>query len=94
MWLAGLIVAILALLVASVWVFRGSRWTRATAYIFAIIMTANAVGHTAGTVFGQTVNSVRFDGPMPGFYSSPLLLAASLYLLYRLRTSVPQHNQS
>jgi hypothetical protein len=29
---------------------------------------------------------------MPGFYSSPFLLAASLYLLYRLKTSVPERN--
>jgi hypothetical protein len=92
-WLAGLIFAIIALLVASVWVFRGVRWTRTAAYIFAIFMTVNALGHTAGTIFGQTVDSVRFDGPMPGFYSSPFLLATSIYLLYRLGTSVPEHNQ-
>ena len=86
-WITGLIAAILALLVLSAFVFRGDRWTRPVAYAFAILMLVNALGHTAGTLFGRTIESVRFSGPMPGFYSSPLLAAASIYLLYRLRSS-------
>jgi hypothetical protein len=50
-------------------------------------MVFNAAGHTFGTVFGRTVETVRFARPMPGFYSSPFLLAAALYLLYWLRRS-------
>lgn len=84
-WLAGLIVAIVALFALSRFAFRGARWMRPAAYAFAIIMTANAVGHSLGTLLGRTVETVRFDGPMPGFYSSPFLLAGSLYLLYQLR---------
>jgi hypothetical protein len=84
-WIAGLIAAIIVLLALSVFVFRGARWTRPVAYALAIIMTANALGHTAGTIFGRTIADVSFPRPMPGFYSSPLLLAASIFLLTRLR---------
>ena len=46
---------------------------------------ANGMGHTLGTIFGRTVASVHFPRPMPGFYSSPLLLAGSLYLLLEIK---------
>jgi hypothetical protein len=49
------------------------------------MMLANGLGHTLGTIFGQTVASVRFPRPMPGFLSSPFLLIASAYLLFELR---------
>jgi hypothetical protein len=88
-WLAGLIVAIAALTALSPSVSRGARGTRPLAYVFAAVMAANALGHTAGTVLGRTVESVRFARPMPGFYSSPLLLAASVHLWLRLRSSRP-----
>jgi len=39
------------------------------------------------TVLGQTVSTVRFPRPAPGFYSSPLLLIASIYLFARLRAT-------
>lgn len=78
-WLAGLVCAVAALVALSVFVFRGARWTRLAAYAFAAIMTANALLHTVGTI--------RYSRPMPGFYSSTFLLAASIYLLQRLRTS-------
>jgi hypothetical protein len=45
------------------------------------------MGHTIFTVLGQTVPSVRFPRPAPGFYSSPFLLITSIYLLVRLRAS-------
>jgi hypothetical protein len=48
-------------------------------------MILNALGHTLGTILGHTVPSVRFARPMPGFYSSPLLAAASLFLIWTLR---------
>ncbi len=80
-WITGLIVALVALCLSSAFVFRGVRWTRAAGYVFAIMMAANALGHTAGTLLGGTA------APMPGFYSSPLLFAASVYLFLRLRSS-------
>jgi hypothetical protein len=84
-WLTGLIVAVLVLLALSPFVYRGSHWIRPVFYVFAILMIGNAIGHTAATVFGQTVSSVRFPRPAPGFYSSPLLLIASIYALVQLR---------
>jgi len=85
LWLTGLIIANAVLLLLSPYAFRGVRWMRPIAYGFAVIMLLNGIGHTIGTIAGQTVASVRFARPMPGFYSSPFLIAAAIYLLSRLR---------
>jgi hypothetical protein len=82
-WLTGLILGFLILLALSP--FRGSRWMRPFFYFFAIVMLANGLGHTAGTILGHTLPWIRFPRPMPGFYSSPLILAASIYALLQLR---------
>jgi hypothetical protein len=90
-WLTGLIGAVLVLLALSPLVFKGVRWMRPVLYIFAVVMLFNGLGHTAGTILGHTVSSVRFPRPMPGFYSSPLLLVTSVYALLQLRrTRKPQ----
>jgi len=89
-WLTGLIVAVLLLLALSPFVFRGARWIRPLFYFFAVLMIANGLGHTAGTILGHSVSSIRFARPMPGFYSSPLLLTASVYALVQLRRT--RHN--
>jgi len=83
-WLAGLVLATVLLLCASVFVLHGARWMRPIGYVFAFIMFANGLGHILGTILDRTVASIRFPRPMPGFYSSPLLLLASVYLLYEL----------
>jgi hypothetical protein len=91
-WLTGLIVAVLVFLALSPFAFRESRWIRPVFYVFAVIMLFNGLGHTAGTILGHTVRSVRFPRPMPGFYSSPLLLATSVYGLVQLRrTRLPSN---
>jgi hypothetical protein len=84
-WLAGLILAVAVLSILSIFVFRGDRWIRYLAYFFAIMMIGNALVHTIGTVLGHTAQTIRFPRPMPGFYSSPFLLVASIYLLVQLR---------
>ena len=86
-WLIGLIVANVVLLLLSPFAFRNAQWLRPPAYIYAGIHLLNATGHTLATIFGQTVSSVQFPRPAPGFYSSPLLFAGSIYLLLRLRSS-------
>lgn len=86
-WLTGLAIAVAVLSLLSPAIARGHRWTRPAGYVFAIFMIVNALGHTAGTLAGQTVSSVHFTRPMPGFYSSPLLLGASILLLARLRSA-------
>lgn len=84
-WLGGLIVAVVVLLGLSPFAFQGKRWMRPLAYLFGVLMLANGLGHTLGTITGRTVASVRFPRPMPGFYSSPVILAAAVYLLVQLR---------
>jgi len=86
-WLAGLIVACMVLLALTGAVARGAKGTRAAAYVFAILMLLNAAGHTLGTVFGRTVASVTFARPAPGFWSSPIMAAAAVYLLVQLHRS-------
>lgn len=90
-WLIGLIAACVLLLLLTPFAFQpdsaGGRLLRPGAYFFAVIMLFNGLGHTVFTIFGQTVSLVHFARPAPGFYSSPLLLAASIYLLWRLRAS-------
>lgn len=87
-WLTGLILACVVLLALSGYVARGAPGTRVLAYIFAIIMLLNAGSHTLATIFGRTAASVTFARPAPGFWSSPFMAAAAIYLLYQLRRSV------
>ncbi|MBI4909800.1 MAG: hypothetical protein HY820_39650 [Acidobacteria bacterium] len=84
-WLSGLVIAVLLLLALTPFAARNSGWWRKAAYVLAVLMIANAAGHTLGTIFGRTFAEVQFSRPMPGFYSSPLLLAASVYLMVQLR---------
>jgi hypothetical protein len=88
-WLATLVIVIALLFALSPFAFRGAGWLRSLAYVFAVVMLLNGIGHTLGTIAGQTVASVRFPRPMPGFYSSPLLLAAAVYLLMQLSRTRP-----
>jgi len=90
-WLGGLIIAVSVLLVLTPLVARGAAGTRALAYFFAVLMLLNAGGHTLATVFGRTVSSVTFPRPAPGFWSSPFMAAAAIYLLVQLRRSAPGH---
>ena len=93
-WLAGLLVACVALLAISRAVSRGAKGTRLAAYVFAIIMLLNVAGHTLATIFGRTVASVTFPRPAPGFWSSPIMAAAAVYLLIQLRRSRQKHAET
>jgi hypothetical protein len=86
-WLVGLIVVNLVLLAFTPFAYRNASGLRPVAYFFAAIMLLNGMGHTLFTVLGQTVPSVRFPRPAPGFYSSPFLLITSIYLFMRLRAT-------
>ncbi len=83
-WLAGLIAGVLLILAVTPWAIRNARIWRRIAYVLAAIMILNAAGHTLGTIFGRTFANIQFPRPMPGFYSSPVLLLASIYLLHQL----------
>ncbi|MCC6590500.1 MAG: hypothetical protein IT168_27660 [Bryobacterales bacterium] len=86
-WLTGLCTGVVLLSLLGLTIDGRARWVRPAACLFAGIMILNALGHTLGTLFGRTVESVRFTGPMPGFYSSPVMFCAAVYLLYSVRRS-------
>jgi Protein of unknown function with HXXEE motif len=71
-WLAGLCLGILVAFALSVLAFRGARLALMLAYPVAILMFGNGIGHILASLYRRRV--------MPGTYSSPLLVAASVYL--------------
>jgi hypothetical protein len=90
-WLTGLIIAVVLLAALTPFAFRNERWIRPILYFCAIVVgILNALGHTIGTILGQTVSTVRFPRPAPGFYSSPLLFIAAGYALVQLRRTRAQ----
>jgi hypothetical protein len=84
-WLVMLILACGLLFCLTPVAARGMPGLRPVAWFFAVIMLLNGLGHTLFTILGHTVASVAFPRPAPGFYSSPLLLVTSLWLMLRLR---------
>ena len=86
-WLVGMIAADAALLVLTPWAYRNSLLLRPIAYACSAIMLLDGLGIIFASLLGRTVPSVHFTGSAPGFYSSPLLLLASAFLLWRLRSS-------
>jgi hypothetical protein len=85
-WLTGLALGILFLASLSPLAFRNVGWIRPLFYFCAVVTgVMNALGHTIATILGQTVSTVHFPRPAPGFYSSPLLLIVSVYALLQLR---------
>lgn len=85
LWRNSLMLGIVVLFLLSPLMFVNARAMRPVAYVLAVLMIGNGLGHTAATIFGRTVASVHFPRPAPGFWSSPLLLVASVCLLVRLR---------
>jgi hypothetical protein len=71
-WLAGLCLAILVLVALSPLAFLGSRWLLYASYPLAVLMFLNGLGHLAV--------SLHLRRLVPGVYSSPLLMAASVWL--------------
>lgn len=86
-WLTEMILLVVIVFALSPLFFRNARWVRPVGYFFAVVNVLNALGHTVGTIFGRTVASVSFSRPAPGFWSSPFLFAASVWLLVELRRS-------
>ena len=86
-WLVGLVVVCGILICLAPLAYAGARGLRPLAWIFAGVMLLNGSGHTLFSILGRTVPSVTFSRPAPGFYSSPLLLAASIWMIARLRST-------
>jgi len=73
-WITGLVLRILLLLVLSMFAFRRFKWTIPVSLVLGILMLLNGVLLLCGSFY--------FGQPMPGVYSSPLLMTAAGYLLY------------
>lgn len=84
-WLAMLILACGVLFCLTPIAARGMPGLRPLAWIYAVIMFLNGLSHSLFSILGHTVASVRFSRPAPGFYSSPILFVASVWLMLRLR---------
>lgn len=76
-WLSGLVLGIILLFALSPFAFREARWIMVAAYALGFFMVANALQHIAGSIY--------MGRPMPGVYSSPLVLVCSIYLLLSVR---------
>ncbi len=85
-WLVIVIVADAIFLLLTPWAYRNSIYLRPIAYVFGVVALLSGCGTILASVLGRTVPSVHFSGMAPGTYSSPLLLAASVHLLLRLRS--------
>ncbi len=84
-WLGGLIALVVVLFAASPRFFHGAGVLRLPAYLFSALMVGNGLAHAVATALGRTVPEVRFARPAPGFYSSPLLIAAAVWVIAELR---------
>ncbi|MGI9101104.1 MAG: hypothetical protein ACR2IF_01550 [Terriglobales bacterium] len=87
-WLGGLIAAVALAFAISPIFFRGGGKLRLPAYLVAAFVgIGNGLGHITGTILGHTFADIRFARPAPGFYSSPLLIAAAVWVMAELRRS-------
>jgi hypothetical protein len=84
-WLVMLIVGCGLLFCLTPVAARGMTGLRPIAWLYAVIMFLNGLNHTLFSILGRTVASVTFSRPAPGFYSSPFLFVASVWLMVRLR---------
>ncbi|MGB8537144.1 MAG: hypothetical protein WCD57_12060 [Acidobacteriaceae bacterium] len=84
-WLGRLGMGMACMLALSPEVYWRARWTKPLIRAVSGIMLGNALLHVAGTIRGCTFSTVQFPRPMSGFYSSPLLAAASINMLAALR---------
>jgi len=77
-WLAGLVAAIALMFSLSPLAFRGTHWIVLVALSLSVLMIGNGLGHIGSSLYMR-----RF---MPGVYSSPFLITASVFvLIYALR---------
>jgi hypothetical protein len=83
-WITGLTIAVVALAALTPLAHRRRRGLLPLAYVYGVIHVANAVGHITVSLAGRWF--------APGVYSSPVLLASAIWLLYetdRIRRHAP-----
>jgi type II secretory pathway component PulF len=74
-WFGGLIIGILLCFGFTIFIARGGNLVRWIATILGSLMIFNALGHLSGSLY--------FGKILPGTWSSPLLLLASLFMVFR-----------
>ena len=84
-WLATLIVACGVLFFLTPVAGRGMSGLPPLAWVYALLMFLSGLGSALFPILGHTVAAVTVARPVPGFYSSPFLFVASLWLMCRLR---------
>jgi hypothetical protein len=72
-WITNLILAIVLLFAVSIFVYRGKRGMVFVSYLYGGLMIVNGLTHFAGAIY--------FGEVMPGTWSAPLLIIASVYLI-------------
>ncbi|HML16175.1 MAG TPA: HXXEE domain-containing protein [Bryobacteraceae bacterium] len=83
-WIVLMILAVAGLLILSHWVRRGLRWTVYASYIFVFLMLGNALPHLGFSIYKKMW--------MSGAYTSPLLVAASIYLWWATARRSPYNS--
>ena len=86
-WLACMGATAVLWVVLSPFAFKNIRWMRMLAAVVAAVQFLEGFGVIAATLRGGTVPSVHFEGVAPGFYTAPLVLLASCYLVWSLKVS-------
>jgi hypothetical protein len=77
-WIIGLAAAVALMFSLSPLAFQGTRWIVLGALPLSVIMIGNGLGHIGSSLYMKRL--------MPGVYSSPVLIAASVFvLIYALR---------
>ena len=74
-WLTGLISLIAIGYLATIKVAQGGRVIRIVTIVLGLLMIANALGHLVGSLYSGMM--------LPGVRSSPILLAASVWVMIR-----------
>jgi len=72
-WISGLTIAVVTLAALTPLVRCGRRWLIPLAYVYGAIHVANGIGHIATSIAGRWL--------APGVMSSPVLVAAAVWLL-------------
>ena len=80
-WMTVVVATIAVLFALSIFTLRGVGCMRPISYVYAVVMLGNGLLHLAVTIYTTSL--------MPGVLSSPLLLAAAVYLLF----CIPRHVQ-
>jgi hypothetical protein len=76
-WITGLCLGVALLFALAPLAFYGDRWLVRFSYPLALFMFANGFGHIAGSLYWRRL--------LPGVFSSPTLLAASVFLFLSAR---------